>query len=553
MPGAGVWLARAFYFPSTYKHAYPMSYLALARKWRPRFFSDVAGQDHVVRALRNALESGRVHHAFLFAGTRGVGKTTIARILAKALNCEAMAGGEPCGECAACIGIDEGRFVDLLEVDAASRTKVDQTRELLENVQYTPTSGRCKIYLIDEVHMLSISSFNALLKTLEEPPPHVKFLLATTDPQKLPVTVLSRCLQFNLKRLPTALIGERMSYICEQEGIAAEPAALARVARAAAGSMRDGLSLLDQALVFGGGGLREADVVEMLGSMDPRHLREILQALVQGDAAGLMEQVKQLHEQVPDYAAVLDDFATLMQQIAVVQLAGAGALDEDADAAVVGEFAGSLEPEMVQLFYQMLITGRRDIALAPDPRIGFEMTLLRLLAFRPAGGGARLADMSEAAAPAAAAGSGKARAQAQAVANTAPVAPDADWPTLLAALPVTGGARELARNCAVAARSATAIELQVGASGHHLLLPQFTAELTRALQSTLGAKLEVVYSTADGVVGSVVDGEREQAAAAQSHAEAAIAANPALRQIIEQFDARVIGNSVKPVDPGTRH
>ncbi len=523
-----------------------MSYLALARKWRPRYFSDVAGQDHVVRALQNALESGRVHHAFLFAGTRGVGKTTIARILAKALNCETGVSGEPCGECAACVSIDEGRFVDLLEVDAASRTKVDQTRELLENVQYTPTAGRCKIYLIDEVHMLSMSSFNALLKTLEEPPPHVKFLLATTDPQKLPVTVLSRCLQFNLKRLPTALIAERMTYICEQEGIEAEPAALARVARAAAGSMRDGLSLLDQALVFGAGSLREADVADMLGSMDPRHLREILEALVQGDAAALMAQVKQLHEQVPDYPAVLDDFATLMQQIAVAQLAGTGALDEDTDVAVVKEFAGSLEPEMVQLFYQMLITGRRDIALAPDPRIGFEMTLLRLLAFRPASGGAKLTELPDNDTAAGSAG-------AKAAPAAAPQSPENDWAALLAELGVTGGTRELARNCAVAARSATALELRVGASGHHLMLPRFTEELTDALRSRLGDELQVVFSTAAGAVGSEVDVERVRAQDAQSAAEAAIAANPALQQIIKEFDARVVGNSVKPVDPGTRH
>ena len=296
-----------------------MSYTALARKWRPRRFADLVGQEHVVRALTHALTDNRVHHAFLFAGTRGVGKTTVARILAKCLNCETGVTAEPCGTCAACRAIDEGRFVDLIEVDAASRTKVDDTRELLENVQYTPTAGRCKVYLIDEVHMLSQHSFNALLKTLEEPPPHVKFLLATTDPQKLPVTVLSRCLQFNLKRLPVASIATRMAEILAAEGIAFEPAALQSIAHAADGSMRDGLSLLDQLIAFGGGVVSAAAAREMLGTIDRDRVAAIADALAAGDAGRAIAAAHALLEWSPDYGAVLDELAGVLVRAALKQ------------------------------------------------------------------------------------------------------------------------------------------------------------------------------------------------------------------------------------------
>ena len=296
-----------------------MSYLVLARKWRPRDFSEIVGQEHVVRALSNALDSGRVHHAFLFTGTRGVGKTTLARILAKCLNCEAGVSSRPDGSCAACREIDEGRFVDLLEVDAASRTKVDDTRELLDNVQYAPARGRFKVYLIDEVHMLSTHSFNALLKTLEEPPPHVKFLLATTDPQKLPVTVLSRCLQFNLKRLPVTLIGSRLKQIITAEGLEAESATTELLARAADGSLRDALSLLDQLIAFGGGKLTEQNARAMLGTVDRAHTVRFLEQIAAADAAGLMKAVAALDEYAPDYAAALDELATLIQKVALRQ------------------------------------------------------------------------------------------------------------------------------------------------------------------------------------------------------------------------------------------
>src|SRR5688572_26658636 len=296
-----------------------MSYLVLARKWRPRSFAELVGQEHVRQALVNALDSGRVHHAFLFTGTRGVGKTTIARILARSLNCERGVSSKPCGECGACREIDEGRFTDLIEVDAASRTKVDDTRELLENVQYLPNRGRYKVYLIDEVHMLSPHSFNALLKTLEEPPPHVKFLLATTDPQKLPVTVLSRCLQFNLKRLPTASIRDRLAYILKEEGIACEPAALELVARAAGGSLRDALSLLDQLIAFSGGRVGEADAIAMLGTIDRTHIVKLLERIAERDANAVFQEVARLDESAPDYLAALDELASLIQKIALRQ------------------------------------------------------------------------------------------------------------------------------------------------------------------------------------------------------------------------------------------
>src|SRR5271154_5592111 len=361
-----------------------MSYVVLARKWRPKRFADMVGQEHVLRALTNALSSGRVHHAFLFAGTRGVGKTTVARILAKCLNCDCGVSATPCGECASCREIDAGRSVDLIEVDAASRTRVDDTRELLDNVQYAPTRSRYKIYLIDEVHMLSAHSFNALLKTLEEPPPHVKFLLATTDPQKLPVTVLSRCLQFNLKRLPAALIGARLKFIAEAENLQFEPAAVALLARAAEGSMRDALSLLDQLIAFGGGALNEANTRAMLGTIDRGHVGRLIDALARADGPGLLAEVRELDLDAPDYDRALVELAAFLQRVAIVQIVPEAALqDEEFDADSLTRLAQAISPEDVQLYYQIALGGRRDLAMAPEPRAGFEMTLLRMLAFRP--------------------------------------------------------------------------------------------------------------------------------------------------------------------------
>lgn len=527
-----------------------MSYLALARKWRPKKFADVAGQEHIVRALLNAFRDERVHHAYLFAGTRGVGKTTIARILAKALNCEAGVHGEPCCECSACLSIDQGRFVDLIEVDAASRTGVDATRELLENVQYTPASGRYKVYLIDEVHMLSIQSFNALLKTLEEPPPHVKFLLATTDPQKLPVTVLSRCLQFNLKRLPVALIVERIREICAAEGINADPSAVTRIARAADGSMRDALSLLDQALAFSGGSLRDADVAEMLGSMDSSHIGELLQCLVAGDAVGLLAEVRALQELVPDYESILDDMAVVLQQIAVAQLAGAASLGEDVDAELIARFADQLDAEQVQLYYQIAINGRRDLGLAPDPRTGFEMTLLRMLAFQPVVDRDPLTAGSEkpASPPVRAGAPAKAAAGTHTGARqSVSLAADADWPSITDALQLRGAVRGLAENCALRARTPSELQLAIHRRNEYLLTERLQTQLTGALQDALGKTLRVTFQVVDDDIHTVA-AEAEKASATQrDSARESIQQDPTVRELIQMFDATVDEDSVRPL------
>ncbi|SFQ42407.1 DNA polymerase-3 subunit gamma/tau [Geopseudomonas sagittaria] len=361
-----------------------MSYQVLARKWRPRSFREMVGQTHVLKALINALDNQRLHHAYLFTGTRGVGKTTIARILAKCLNCEQGVSSTPCGQCSVCREIDEGRFVDLIEVDAASRTKVEDTRELLDNVQYAPSRGRYKVYLIDEVHMLSTHSFNALLKTLEEPPPHVKFLLATTDPQKLPVTILSRCLQFSLKNMPPERVVEHLTHVLTVEQIPFEVDALWLLGRAADGSMRDAMSLTDQAIAFGEGKVLAADVRSMLGTLDHGQVYGVLQALLEGDARALLEAVRHLAEQGPDWAGVLAEILNVLHRVAIAQVLPDAVDNGQGDRDRVLALAAALPGEDVQFYYQMGLIGRRDLPLAPDPRSGFEMVLLRMLAFRPA-------------------------------------------------------------------------------------------------------------------------------------------------------------------------
>jgi len=362
-----------------------MSYQVLARKWRPRSFREMVGQTHVLKALINALDNQRLHHAYLFTGTRGVGKTTIARIIAKCLNCETGVSSTPCGECSVCREIDEGRFVDLIEVDAASRTKVEDTRELLDNVQYAPSRGRYKVYLIDEVHMLSSHSFNALLKTLEEPPPHVKFLLATTDPQKLPVTILSRCLQFSLKNMPPERVVEHLTHVLGVENVPFEDDALWLLGRAADGSMRDAMSLTDQAIAFGEGKVLAADVRAMLGTLDHGQVYGVLQALLEGDARALLEAVRHLAEQGPDWAGVLAEVLNVLHRVAIAQALPEAVDNGQGDRDRVLALAQALPAEDVQFYYQMGLIGRRDLPLAPDPRSGFEMVLLRMLAFRPAG------------------------------------------------------------------------------------------------------------------------------------------------------------------------
>jgi len=360
-----------------------MSYQVLARKWRPANFKQMVGQEHVLQALVNALDSNRLHHAYLFTGTRGVGKTTIARIFAKSLNCEQGISSEPCGSCSSCIEIDEGRSLDLIEIDAASRTGVDDMRELLDNVQYVPTRGRFKIYLIDEVHMLSKHSFNALLKTLEEPPPHIKFLLATTDPQKVPVTVLSRCLQFNLKRMSKSQILSQLQFLTEQEKVESDTTALTQLASAADGSMRDALSLLDQAIGYGGGAVRQEAVESMLGSISRDYLVRLFTALYDQQAAGLLNEARAVIEHNPDYQRVCAEMITLLQQIALYQSDSKLVNEDEFDEALLQKFSAHWSPEEVQLYYQILLQGRQDLLICPDEASGFEMLMLRLLAFAP--------------------------------------------------------------------------------------------------------------------------------------------------------------------------
>ncbi len=360
-----------------------MSYQVLARKWRPKRFEELVAQEHVLRALINALDSNRIHHAFLFTGTRGVGKTTIARIFAKSLNCEKGVSSKPCGECSTCIEIDSGHFVDLIEVDAASRTKVEDTRDLLDNVQYAPTRGLYKVYLIDEVHMLSNHSFNALLKTLEEPPPHVKFLLATTDPQKLPITILSRCLQFNLRRIPVEKIEIYLQELLDKEVIKFDKNAVQQISKAADGSMRDALSILDQGISFGNGQLLEQDVNNMLGSIEQSHVFQILEALSIDDAQAVIKCVKHLYEQAADFSKLLSELLTYLHNIALLQQVPQAFDEQMGDKERLMSLTESITAEDIQLYYQIALVGQRDMVLAPNPKLGFEMVLLRMLAFRP--------------------------------------------------------------------------------------------------------------------------------------------------------------------------
>ncbi|HEX7718787.1 MAG TPA: DNA polymerase III subunit gamma/tau [Woeseiaceae bacterium] len=531
-----------------------MSYLVLARKWRPKNFLETAGQEHVLKALCNALDSQRLHHAYLFAGTRGVGKTTIARILAKALNCETGITSQPCGKCSACLEIDEGRFVDLIEVDAASKTKIDDTRELLDNVPYAPARGRFKVYLIDEVHMLSRSSFNALLKTLEEPPPHVKFLLATTDPQKLPVTVLSRCLQFNLKRLTPRIIRERLELICEAEEIQAQPAALSMLARAADGSLRDALSLLDQAIAYCGGALTEAAVGVMIGNIDRRHISELLGLLAANDARGLIRAIARIDEQFPDYAHLLDDLARMLQRIAVFQVVGAIDSEDDFDEDEIADFAGRVNAEDLQLFYQMALIGRRDLYLAPDPKSGVEMTLLRMLAFQPEQGPATKGnDAVRGTAPRRKPSPPAASTSAVPARPPAAVRPqawqDPDWCELVEELGLNGAAKLLASNCAFLRREKNVVHLGLDRRSESLLTRSRQDAIAAALSDRFGEalKVDILVGTGSGNETPVQQAARlvdEQRAAARASLEA----DPNVKALQDMFGAELNPDSIELVD-----
>jgi DNA polymerase-3 subunit gamma/tau len=582
-----------------------MSYQVLARKWRPRKFAELVGQEHVVRALTNALDSGRMHHAYLFTGTRGVGKTTIARIFAKSLNCERGESADPCGECAVCTAVDAGRFVDLLEIDAASNTGVDDVREVIENAQYAPSRGRFKVYLVDEVHMLSKPAFNALLKTLEEPPPHVKFLLATTDPQKLPVTVLSRCLKFNLKRLLPEQIAGQMRHIMAAEGLSCEDPAIVELARAADGSMRDGLSLLDQAIAYGGGSLRADDVRAMLGSVERGQVLGVLDALAIGDGAQLLSECDRIASFSPEFGGVLDDLATVLHTIQLIQLVPGYQGEAELDARLPA-LAAQLTPEDVQLYYQIATAGRRDIALAPDARTGFEMALLRMLAFRPADSGqsepAPRAAVAAAPAPrpsapamappaaprstpAAAASSPvstsaptaarSASSSSSAPTQSAPPAPPAlaqpersaapgpipapapisvdarglpNWDQLIVQAGLRGPLGQLAQNAALRDRDGATLVLALQASHMHLAVEPMVSQMEDRISQALGERIRLRFTSDQGggieTPATRAAGVRE---AAQSAAEEAIEADPLVQSLKREFGARVLPQSIKPV------
>jgi len=535
-----------------------MTYTALARRWRPQRFDDLVGQEHVVRALSNALDSQRVHHAFLFTGTRGVGKTTIARIFAKCLNCDEGVSARPCGVCASCREVEEGRFIDLIEVDAASRTKVDDTRELLENVQYAPSRGRYKVYLIDEVHMLSQHSFNALLKTLEEPPPHVKFLLATTDPQKLPITVLSRCLQFNLKRLPVALIMERLRHVLDAESLEHEPAALRLLAEAADGSLRDALSLLDQLLAFGNGRAAESEARAMLGTVDRGQVVELLRRLVAGDASALIDHARALEQWAPDHAALLDALAALLARVALCQAVPDAAPDETYPSELLREFAAAVSPEDVQLYYQIATLGRRDIVWAPDARTGFEMTLLRMLAFRPAGFDgepvrpARPTTGSAATASGAAgtraASAGAATTTAQAAGGPAALPADNDgWIALLPRLDLGGAARQLGSHCVWQGLDDATVRLAIDPRSQHLRTRALEDKLAQALSKFAGRRLALEFVATETAAPATPAAASERAAQEELvAAKRSLAEDPTVQGLQQRFGAVLNEDTVRP-------
>ena len=551
-----------------------MSYQVLARKWRPRNFSTLVGQEHVVRALTHALTEQRLHHAYLFTGTRGVGKTTLARILAKSLNCERGITAEPCGQCASCLEIDAGRFVDLLEVDAATNTRVDEMRQLLENAVYAPTRGRFKVYVIDEVHMLSTSAFNAMLKTLEEPPEHVKFILATTDPQKIPVTVLSRCLQFNLKQMPPTAISGHLAHVLQAEGVTFEPAALGQIAHSAAGSMRDALSLLDQAIAHGAGAVTQAQVRAMLGTVDHDHLFSLLEAVRAGDASELLRIASDMSVRSFSFVSALQELAFLLTRIQVAQCAPGAVAEDEPERERLLAIAAAFSPEFVQLAYQIAVIGRAELGLAPDEYSGFVMTLLRLHSFRPSS----VADIVTAVAPRARSRQGvgdpvsapvitgaESRARSAAVvppsvpltssggaameggARPLEISRSADWGEIVNALPVSGMARELAQNCELRQLDDTHCLLRLPPSRAHLQMKATVEKLQQALVAHFDRPLllRIEVSQIDGDTPAAQAGrEREQR---HQRAVESIDNDIFVREMIEICDARLDAETVKPL------
>ncbi|HMW16221.1 MAG TPA: DNA polymerase III subunit gamma/tau [Accumulibacter sp.] len=549
-----------------------MSYQVLARKWRPRSFASLVGQEHVVRALTHALTDGRLHHAYLFTGTRGVGKTTLARILAKALNCETGISATPCGQCSTCQEIDAGRFVDLLEVDAATNTRVEEMRQLLENAVFAPTRGRFKVYVIDEVHMLSQSAFNAMLKTLEEPPEHVKFILATTDPQKIPVTVLSRCLQFNLKQLTPSLITAHLKHILEVEAVDAEVGALHLLARSASGSMRDALSLLDQAIAHGAGRVEETSVRAMLGAIDLDHLLSILDALLADDAAASLRIADEMATRSLSFDTALQELANLFTRLQIAQLAPQALADELPERQRLLDLAARIDPEFVQLAYQIAIHGRQELPLAPDERAGFVMTLLRLHAFWPAvdddgsaGGERPVSTVAHSAAPSRPTprlvkvpGAASTAVEAPLAAISEPTvqvpvaapetaSPPHDWHALIAALKVTGMARELGQHCELSELNGTRIALRLSPTHRHLSIKPAQDKLQQALSEHFRQAMQLSITIADLAGDSpaaVAQRDRQQRL---GRAIAAVEEDGFVREIIDIFDATLIESSIKPI------
>ncbi len=541
-----------------------MSYQVLARKWRPKSFATLVGQEHVVRALTHALDEQRLHHAYLFTGTRGVGKTTLARIMAKALNCEAGVSSTPCGTCSSCLEIDGGRFVDYLELDAASNRGVEDMTGLLEKATYAPTRGRYKVYVIDEVHQLSGHAFNAMLKTLEEPPEHVKFILATTDPQKIPVTVLSRCLQFNLKQMPPGHIVDHLTNILGQENVPFEPAALRQIAKGAAGSMRDALSLLDQAIAHGAGKVEEAGVRDMLGTVGDDYLYGILDGLRGGDVAAMLAVAEAMDERSLSFDSALQELATLFHRIALAQFAPQ-AMADDTERARLAPYAEGFDAEFLQLCYQIAIHGRDDLDLAPDEYAGFTMTMLRLHAFRPDAAAAKRPAMAApavsrpaaapvpraATAPAAPAAPAPAavaepRPAARAVA-AAPDADDADWHALVARLPLAGMARQLAQHCELVEAGQEQVTLRLPPAHKHLLGKVQQDKLQADLQNHYGRPVRLVIELGEAAGDTPAERSRNEKRERQERAVAAIEQDPFVREVIDLFDASIDESTIKPV------